>query len=63
MISDYNLVFASESEWELNKSMCDGEIDVIGMYNDQFLVNVRGSIHDDLIPFTIQPESPLRVWF
>lgn len=62
-MSDYNLQFSNEAEWLDNQTLYVGECDVIGEYNGKFLVNIRGSVDDALLPFNVLPVTPLRVWY
>lgn len=62
-MSDYNLQFSNEDEWLSHQTEYVGECDVIGEYNNKFLVNIRGSVNDTLLPFNVTPVTPIRVWY
>lgn len=60
--TDFNLALPSELLWEKHKENVDGSVDVIGTRNGKFLVNVRGTIPDELKPYNLDLDTPLRMW-
>lgn len=60
--TDFNLAMPDEAVWDAHKDDVTGNIDVLGTRNGKYLVNVRGSIPDELVPYNLVLDTPLRVW-
>lgn len=62
-MNDYTLALPDEATWTSHQDQVQGAIDVIGEHNGKYLVNVRGAIPEELLPYHVAPAEPLRVWF